>query len=95
MPKRLRATRITNRLAHISSNESYCVEGFVGKSGFTETWHCPYFEGRINRAPIEQLWGRCNLLGITETYFTYPLGLLWDEVKHPDCPNHRLGAPYR
>jgi hypothetical protein len=84
--KRLCATRITNRLAHISRNDFYCVEYHEGKSGFLETRHCPYFEGRTNHASIQQQRGHCHCLGVTETPFTHPLALLWDEVKHPDCP---------
>jgi hypothetical protein len=84
--KLLRASRITNKLAHISSNPNYCVEYHVGRGGFVEAWHCPHFEGRINRAPITQRWGCCHYLEVTQTYFTQPPGLLWDQVKHPACP---------
>ncbi len=86
MPKKLKATRISNRLSGIPKDKLYCKELHLGQNGILETWHCPYFEGRINRAPIHQRWGRCCFLSVTETQFSRPLGLLWDEVKHPDCP---------
>jgi hypothetical protein len=87
MPKRLRATRISNRLASIFKDKFYCYEAHEGQNDVFENWHCPYFEGRINRAPITQRWGRCHYLGVTETVGTRAgAGLLWDQVKHSDCP---------
>ena len=87
MPKKLPATRITNRLAQIPKHDLYCYEALVGQNGIVETWHCPFFEGRINRAPISQRWGHCQYYDVTDTAFAKPLSLLWDEVKLLECQN--------
>jgi hypothetical protein len=86
MTKKLRATRISDRLPHISKNELTCYEPHEGQNGILEHWFCPYFEGRINRAPMESQWGRCHLLGVTETMSTHSFALLWEGIKHPNCP---------
>jgi hypothetical protein len=92
MSKRLPATHISNRLIDIPQNEFYCYELLEGSSGVFEPWHCPYFEGRISHAPIEKRWGRCNYLGVTEMLSGG--GLLWDKIKHFNCPkNPRFTVP--
>ena len=92
MPKKLLPTPISTRLLEVPKG-AYCSNALEGQGGTLEVWYCPYFEGRFDHAPIEKQWGHCHHLRVTVRFNDQSGSLLWDLVKHYDCPEHQRLKP--